>query len=84
MESDSELSDIVSTNTKRKRLIKIDSKDSDCDEIIFPLRKRCRIISDDEEESGNEDCEINPVSKEWIWKDTENKSKIWQIINKQN
>lgn len=80
MESDSELNDIISTNTKRNRIIKIDSEDSDSDfdEIVFPLQKRCRIISDDEEESRNEDCEINLISKEWIWKDTENISKIWQ------
>lgn len=38
--------------------------DSDCNEIVFPLRKRCRMMSDDEEESGNEDCEINLTFKE--------------------
>lgn len=33
-------------------------------------------MSDDEEESRNEDCEINFISKEWIWKNTQNISKI--------
>lgn len=70
MESNNELSDIISTNTKRKQLIKIDSENSnsncDRDETIFSLRNRCRIISDDKEESKNEDCEINLISKKWI------------------
>lgn len=66
IESDSELSDIISTSIKRKRLLAIDSEDndSDCNDIVFPLRKRCRMMSDDEEESGNEDCEINLTFKE--------------------
>lgn len=73
MESDSELSDNILTNTERKRLIKINSgesaSDCDCDEIVVPFRKLCRIIFDDEEESRDEDCEINLTSKEsGIWK----------------
>lgn len=69
IESDSELSDIISTSIKRKQLLAIDSEDnnSDCDEIVFPLRKRCTMMSDDEEESDNENCEINLIVKEWIW-----------------
>lgn len=45
MESDNELSDIISTSTKVKLLIKVDSKNNDCVDIYFPF-ERCRIISD--------------------------------------
>ncbi|GBO00005.1 hypothetical protein AVEN_250928-1 [Araneus ventricosus] len=63
MESKSEVNDIISTNRKRKH----DSdKDSDFDEVVFPLRNRRIILSDDEEECINEDCEINLISNEWI------------------
>lgn len=77
MESDSEFSDIILTNNnKRKRqIIDSENSDTDRDEIVLSVRKRCRIISDDsddEEENGNKDC------KEWIWKDTENNSEVWQ------
>lgn len=75
MKSDSEVNDIISTNRKRKE----DSSDSDSDsddEIVFPLRNWRRILSDDEEESKNKDCQINLISNEWIWKDTENITKI--------
>lgn len=76
MESKSEVNDIISTNRKRKH----DSGDSDSDfeEIVFPLRNRRIILSDDEEECINEDCEINLISNEWIWKDIENITKIWK------
>ncbi|GBL99342.1 hypothetical protein AVEN_206762-1 [Araneus ventricosus] len=62
MESKSEVNDIISTNRKRKH----DSGDSDFDEIVFPLRNRRIILSDDEEECINEDREINLISNEWI------------------
>lgn len=63
MESNSEVNDIISTNRKRK--YDTSDSDSDFDEIVFPLRNRRRILSDDEEECINEDCEINLKSNEW-------------------
>ncbi|KAK2578547.1 hypothetical protein KPH14_012576 [Odynerus spinipes] len=73
MKSDSEASDIC-TN-KRRRHDNVES-DSDLEEIVFPLRNRCRIISDDEEEIQNKNREWNVSSQEWIWKDTENITKV--------
>lgn len=63
MESDSFLSDIISTNIQWKRVITTDNEDSNSDfyEIVFSLRKQCKIISDNKEECKN-DCEINLIS----------------------
>ncbi|XP_015175258.1 PREDICTED: piggyBac transposable element-derived protein 4-like, partial [Polistes dominula] len=75
MENNSKFSDIVSTSAKRNRLvIRFDTDtDSDCEEIVCSFRKRCRIIvSDSEEESSSEDCELNFISEEWIWENKEN------------
>ncbi|XP_050452209.1 piggyBac transposable element-derived protein 4-like [Cataglyphis hispanica] len=78
MESKSEVNDIISTNGKRKHDGSDSHSDSDFDEIIFPLRNRRRILSDDEKEYINEDCEIDLIPNEWVWKDTENITKIWK------
>lgn len=76
MESDSEASDVISIN-KRRRQDNVEP-DSDLEEIVFPLRNRRRIISDDEEEVQNENRERNVSSQEWIWKDTENITQVWE------
>lgn len=78
IESKSEVNDIISTNGKRKHDGSDSHSDSDFDEIVFPLRNRRRILSDDEEEYINEDCEIDLIPNEWVWKDTENITKIWK------
>jgi ribosomal protein L37AE/L43A len=52
MESNSKASDIICTD-KRSRQDNIQS-DSDLEEIVFPLRNRRRIVSNDEEEVQNE------------------------------
>ncbi|XP_014467158.1 PREDICTED: uncharacterized protein LOC106745226 isoform X2 [Dinoponera quadriceps] len=70
MESDSEASDIISIN-KRRRQDNVES-DSDLEQIVFPSRNRRRILSDDEEDVQNENRERNVSSQEWIWKDAEN------------
>lgn len=62
MESDSEASDIICTN-KRKKQDNVES-DNDIEEIDFPLLNRRRIISDGEEEVQNENRERNVSSQE--------------------
>lgn len=61
MESDSEASDIICTNKKKKQ-DNVES-DNDLEEIVFPLRNRRRIISDNEEEVQNENRERNVSSQ---------------------
>nr|XP_033335544.1 piggyBac transposable element-derived protein 4-like [Megalopta genalis] len=76
MESDSEASDVISIN-KRRRQDNVES-DSDLEQIVFPRRNRRRIISDDEEDVQNENRERNVSSQEWIWKDAENITQVWE------
>lgn len=86
------LSKVASTSTKRKRLVIPSDSDTDsnCEEIVCPVRNRCRIIVSDseeseiennevsEEESEIENREVNFTSDEWTWEDKENECKIWQ------
>ena len=79
MESDSKLSDIVSTSANRKRLVVTSDGDTDsnCEEIVCPVRKRRRIIvSNSEEKSGSEDREIIRSVKKFVF------GKFLNIVNK--
>lgn len=78
MESDSEASDIISINTRRRQ-DNVES-DSNLEEIDFPLLNRRGIISDDEEEAQNENRERNVSSQEQIWKYTENTTQVWRYL----
>lgn len=62
MKSDSEASDVIYIN-KRRSQDNVES-DSDLEEIVFPLRNRRRILSDDKEDVQIENRERTVSSQE--------------------
>ncbi|XP_043529386.1 piggyBac transposable element-derived protein 4-like [Frieseomelitta varia] len=57
-------------------IIDVFSSDSDSSYILFPERKRSRqlVIEDD---TDDEDYVNQTLSDEWVWKEKDNKPKIW-------
>lgn len=68
MESESEDSDIIWPFSKRKRAIISEDEEagSESRDIVFPVRKKCRIL--DEE-----------VGSDWVWKNEPNNNKVWHF-----
>jgi hypothetical protein len=79
----SEDSDIIRPCSKRKRAIisEYEETDSACSDIVVPFSKRCRVIDDEQDDSADNDITSYVEDEhiaEWIWKNEENSTKVWQ------